>query len=109
VIHFDDIAFDGTDKIFSKEEIKMLDRVERIERVARVKGVAHDNRHRFNSGRGKRDETSSFAEELRRVLNRKPAPVKKTEIPEAYNLELTSCGTHSLFYNSGLSLDMLLA
>lgn len=87
----------------------MLDRVERIERVARVKGVAHDNRHRFNSGRGKRDETNSFAEELRRVLNRKPAPVKKTEIPEAYNLELTSCGTHSLFYSSGLSLDMLLA
>ena len=109
MIHFDDIAFDGTDKIFSKEEIKMLDRVERIERVARVKGVAHDNRHRFNSGCGKRDETNSFAEELRRVLNRKPAPVKKTEIPEAYNLELTSCGTHSLFYSSGLSLDMLLA
>ena len=87
----------------------MLERVERIERVARVNGVAHDNKHRFNSGRNRRDETSSFAEELRRVMNRKPAPVKKTEIPEAYNLELTSCGTHSLFYSSGLSLDMLLA
>lgn len=87
----------------------MLERVERIERVARVNGVAHDNRHRFNSGRGKRDETNSFAEELRRVMNRKPAPVKKTEIPEAYDLTLTSCGTHSLFYSGGLSLDMLLA
>ena len=86
----------------------MLDRVERIERVARVKGVAHDNRHRFNSGRGKRDETNSFAEELRRVMNKKAAPVKKIEVPEAYDLELTSCGTHSLFYASGLSLDMLL-
>ena len=86
----------------------MLDRVERIERVARVNGVEHDNKHRFNSGRNRRDEPS-FAEELRRVLNRKPAPVKKTEVPEAYDLELTSCGTHSLFYASGLSLDMLLA
>ena len=87
----------------------MLDRVERIERVARVNGVAHDNKHRFNSGRGRRDETNSFAEELRRVMNKKVAPVKKTEVPEAYDLELTSCGTHSLFYASGLSLDMLLA
>ena len=87
----------------------MLDRVERIERVARVNGVAHDNKHRFNSGRGRREETNSFAEELRRVMNKKVAPVKKTEVPEAYDLELTSCGTHSLFYASGLSLDMLLA
>ena len=87
----------------------MLDRVERIERVARVKGIAQDNRHRFNSGRNRRDETNSFAEELRRVMNKKAAPVKKTAIPEAYDLELTSCGTHSLFYASGLSLDMLLA
>ena len=86
----------------------MLDRVERIERVARVKGIAQDNRHRFNSGRNRRDETNSFAEELRRVMNKKAAPVKKTEVPEAYDLELTSCGTHSLFYASGLSLDMLL-
>ena len=95
--------------LFSKEEITMLDRVERIERVARVKGIAQDNRHRFNSGRNRRDETNSFAEELRRVMNKKAAPVKKTEVPEAYDLELTSCGTHSLFYASGLSLDMLLA
>ena len=87
----------------------MLDRVERIERVARVKGIAQDNRHRFNSGRNRRDETNSFAEELRRVMNKKASPVKKTEIPEAYELELTSCGTHSLFYASGLTLDMLLA
>lgn len=87
----------------------MLDRVEKIERVARVNGVAHDNKHRFNSGRGRREDTNTFAEELRRVMNKKAAPVKKTEIPEAYDLELTSCGTHSLFYSSGLSLDMLLA
>ena len=86
----------------------MLERVEKIERVARIRGVAQDNKHRFNSGRGRRDETSSFAEELRRVMNKKAEPVKKTEIPEAYDLELTSCGTHSLFYASGLSLDMLL-
>ena len=86
----------------------MLDRIERIERVARVKGIAQDNRHRFNSGRNRRDETNSFAEELRRVMNKKTAPVKKIEVPEAYDLELTSCGTHSLFYASGLSLDMLL-
>ena len=87
----------------------MLDRVEKIARVARVNGIANDNKHRFNSGRGRRDETGSFAEELRRVMNKKSAPVKKTEIPEAYNLELTNCGTHSLFYASGLSLERLLA
>ena len=86
----------------------MLDRVERVERVSRIKGVAHDNKHRFNSGRNRREETGSFAEELRRVMNKKAEPVKKTEIPEAYNLELNSCGTHSLFYASGLSLDRLL-
>ena len=86
----------------------MLERVEKISRVARVNGVAHDNRHRFNSGRGRRENTNTFAEELRRVMNKKATPVKKTEIPAAYDLELTSCGTHSLFYSSGLSLDMLL-
>lgn len=87
----------------------MLDRVEKIARVARVNGIANDNKHRFNSGRGRREETGSFAEELRRVMNKKAEPVKKTEIPEAYNLELTACGTHSLFYASGLSLERLLA
>ena len=87
----------------------MSERVEKISRVARVNGVAHDNRHRFNSGRGRRENTNTFAEELRRVMNKKATPVKKTEIPKAYDLELTSCGTHSLFYSSGLSLDMLLA
>ncbi len=105
---YDDTFCEGYDIDFSKEEIIMLDRVERIERVARVNGVAHDNKHRFNSGRNRRDETGTFADELRRVMNKKVEPVKKTEIPEAYDLELTSCGTHSLFYNSGLSLDMLL-
>ena len=86
----------------------MTERVEKIARVARVNGVAHDNKHRFNSGRGRREEKNTFAEELRRVMNKKATPVKKAEIPEAYNLELTSCGTHSSFYASGLSLDMLL-
>lgn len=86
----------------------MLERVEKVARVARVNGVAHDNKHRFNSGRGRRDEANSFAEELRRVMNKKAEPVKKTEVPEAYDLELTSCGTHSLFYASGLSLEALL-
>ena len=86
----------------------MLDRVEKIERVARINGVAHDNKHRFNSGRNNR-EGGSFADELRRVMNKKTEPVKKVEIPEAYNLELNSCGTHSLFYAGDLSLERLLA
>ena len=86
----------------------MLDRVEKIERIARINGVAHDNKHRFNSGRNRRDEGRSFADELRRVMNKKTESVKKTEIPDAYNLELNSCGTQSLFYTSGLSLDRLL-
>lgn len=89
----------------------MLYRLEELERVDRVKGVTNDNRHRFNSGRGRRDETGSFADELRRAMNipKKTTPVKKTAIPEAYELEITSSGTHSLFYMSGLSLDRLLA
>ena len=86
----------------------MTDRVEKIERVARINGVAYDNKHRFNSGRNRRDEGRSFAEELQKVMNKKTEPVKKVEIPDAYNLELNSCGTHSLFYASGLSLDRLL-
>ena len=93
-----DTIVEGREQKFSKEENIMTERVEKIARVARVNGVAHDNKHRFNSGRGRREETNTFAEELRRVMNKKSAPVKKTEIPEAYNLELTSCGTHSLFW-----------
>ncbi|MBR1646325.1 MAG: hypothetical protein IJ685_06060 [Selenomonadaceae bacterium] len=90
----------------------MLDRIEELERIDRVKGVTNDNRHRFNSGRGRRDETGSFADELRRAMNipkKNTSSVKKTPIPEAYELEITNCGTHSLFYMSGLSLDRLLA
>ena len=86
----------------------MTDRGEKIERIARINGVAHDSKHRFNSGRNRRDEGRSFADELQKVMNRKTAPVKKVEVPDAYNLELNSCGTHSLFYSSGLSLDRLL-
>ena len=86
----------------------MTERVEKISRIARINGVAYDSKHRFNSGRNRRDEGKSFAEELRRVMTKKTEPVKKTEVSEAYNLELTSCGTHSLFYAGGLSLERLL-
>ena len=40
-------------------------------------------------------------------VNKKNAP-KTSEIPAAYNLELTSIGTQSLFYSGGLSLEALL-
>ena len=103
-----DIAVEGNEVIFPKEWIKMTDRVEKIERVARINGVAHDNKHRFNSGRNRSGYGGTFADELKKVMNRKTEPVKKVEIPDAYNLELNSCGTHSLFYSSGLSLDRLL-
>lgn len=109
---FDDIAGEGRDTFFSKEEIDMLEHIEELERVDRVKGVTNDNRHRFNSGRGKRDETGTFADELRRAMSipkKVTTPVKKISVPEAYELEITSSGTHSLFYMSGLSLDRLLA
>ena len=82
----------------------MVDRVEKIERIARVNRISNDNRQRYNSGRDRRG--NSFAEELRRVLNKKSKPA--TEVSAAYNLELTSCGTQSLFYSSGLSLEALL-
>ena len=78
--------------------------VAKIEPVARVKAISEDNRQRFNSGR----ERQSFADQLRRVLNKKTPAPKPQQVPEAYDLELTSCGTHSLFYSSGLSLEALL-
>ena len=89
----------------------MFDNIEKIERIDRVKGVTNDNRQRFNSGRGRRDETGTFADELRRAMSlpKKVKAVKKTPVPEAYQLDITSSGTHSLFYMSGLSLDRLLA
>ena len=85
VTRFDDIAGEGHDikksistKFCSREGIKMLDRIEELERIDRDKGVTNDNRQRFNSGRGRRDETGTFADELRRAMNlpKKVAPVK---------------------------------
>ncbi len=81
--------------------------IERIERIARVKPVDDDVGRRFDSRNHRDDKDNSFLNELRQAMNKKNAP-KTSEIPAAYNLELTSIGTQSLFYSGGLSLEALL-
>lgn len=82
--------------------------VERIEKIARVKSVDHDVGRNFKSKRDRDDGGGSFASELKRVLNKKTER-KPSEIPEAYKLEITSAGTHSLFYFGGLNVRQLLS
>ncbi len=82
--------------------------IERIEPITRVKPVDNDVGRRFDSRNNHGDKESSFLEELRRAMSKKSTPNKASPIPEAYNLDLTSIGTQSLFYTSGLSLEALL-
>ena len=81
--------------------------VEKILKVARIKGVDYDVGRRFDSRRKDGDENNSFANELKRVMNKKKDN-ESSEIPEAYKLELTNIGTQSLFYYGGLNLSELL-
>lgn len=82
--------------------------LEKIEKISRVKSVDFDVGRRFDSRRHQGDDDSgSFASELKRVLNKKTEK-KPSEIPEAYKLDITSSGTHSLFYFGGLDLNSLL-
>ena len=93
---------DAAQKIFA-EVIKMI---EKIEKINRVKGIDFDVGKKYDS-RGGRDDNGSFANTLKRVLNKKADPAR-SEIPEAYRLELSSNGTQSLFYFGGLNLQQLL-
>ncbi len=78
--------------------------VERIEKIARVKPVDYDVGRRFDSNNHREDKSSSFLNELRRVINKKNKP---SEISAAYNLELSGENT-GLFYYGSLDLDALL-
>ena len=78
--------------------------VEKIEKIARVKPVDYDVGRRFDSRNHREEKKSSFLNELRRVMNKKP---KTTAIPAAYNLELSGENTR-LFYYGSLDLDALL-
>lgn len=77
--------------------------VERIERIARVKPIDYDVGRRDNHQQ-REDKNSSFLSELRRVINKKNKP---SEIPEAYNLDLSG-ETTGLFYYGHLDLNALL-
>ncbi|MBQ7703895.1 MAG: hypothetical protein IJT73_00480 [Selenomonadaceae bacterium] len=79
--------------------------VERIEKIARVKPVDYDVGRRFDSRNHREDKKGSFLSELRRVINKKNT---STEIPEAYNLELSGDNANHLFYFGSLDLDALL-
>ena len=77
--------------------------VEKIEKIARVKAIDYDVGRRDNRNR-REDKGGSFLSELRRVLNKKNKP---SEIPEAYNLELSGDSV-GLFYYGNLDLNALL-
>ncbi len=77
--------------------------VEKIEKIARVKAVDYDVGRRDNNN-PRQNKDSSFLSELRRVINKKNKP---SEIPEAYNLELSG-ETTGLFYYGNLDLNALL-
>ena len=77
--------------------------VEKIEKIARVKPIDYDVGRR-ESHQQREDKGGSFLSELRRVINRRNKP---SEIPEAYNLELSG-ETTGLFYYGNLDLNALL-
>lgn len=77
--------------------------VEKIERIARIKAIDYDVGRRDNHNQ-RNDKNGSFLSELRRVINKKNKP---SEIPEAYNLELSG-ETTGLFYYGHLDLNTLL-
>ena len=78
--------------------------VERIEKIAPVKPVDYDVGRRFDNQNNRDEKNGSFLNELRRVINKKNKP---SEIPEAYNLELSGENTR-LFHYGSLDLDALL-
>lgn len=83
--------------------------IEKIEKVLRVKSVDNDVGRRFDSRRKKDDDgDSSFANALRRVMNKKEEE-KSVEVPDAYKLELSSLNSQSLFYFGGLNFRELLS
>ena len=77
--------------------------VEKIEKIARVKAIDYDVGRRDEHNQ-RQNKDSSFLSELRRVINKKNKP---SEIPEAYNLELSG-ETTGLFYYGNLDLNALL-
>lgn len=81
--------------------------VEKILKIARIKGVDNDVGRRFDSRRKDGDENNTFANELKRVMNKKKED-ESSKVPEAYSLELSNIGTQSLFYYGGLDLQALL-
>jgi len=81
--------------------------IERIQRVARVKKVENDVGRRFDEQK-RNGGNKSFLEELNAAMGKKNSP-KTAKIPDAYALDLTSTGTQSLFYYSGMDLESLLA
>lgn len=78
--------------------------VERIEKIARIKPVDYDVGRRFESRNRREGKNGSFLNELRRVINKKDT---KSEVPAAYNLDLSGENTGLFFYGS-LDLDALL-
>ena len=79
--------------------------IERVERINRVKRVDNDVGRQYDDSR--RNGGRSFLDELNSAMGKKNIP-KPVKISDHYKLELTSTGTQSLFYYSGLDLEALL-
>jgi len=84
--------------------------LDKIERVARVKGVDNDVTKRFDRKRGYKDESGSkkrFSQSLQTAIDKDAVDVQ-ISTNAAVSLDLSRTATHSLFYQSGLSLYQLI-
>ena len=79
--------------------------IERIEKINRIKRVDNDVGRQYDDSKHKGGR--SFLDELNSAMGKKNVP-KPVKISDPYALELTSTGTQSLFYYSGLDLEALL-
>lgn len=80
--------------------------VERIERIARVKPIDYEVGRRFDSRNHREEKKGAFLNELKRVINKKAE--KPSEIPAAYNLELSGDNSNYLFYLGSVDIESLL-
>ena len=83
--------------------------VDRIERITRVKGINQGIDQFFNRKEGYADgkkKHQMFEQDLERELRKEPRPENEAgpDAPKAYQLDLTTKPTQSLFYEEGADL-----
>ena len=82
--------------------------VDRIERITRVKGINQGIDQFFNRKEGSADDKKHqmFEQDLERELRKEPRSAIEAgpDVPKAYQLDLTTKPTQSLFYEEGADL-----